>query len=93
MDIKIRIEWPEMVSAVREHLASVATVSEEPLASEEPDVAVTLEELRARLTKVSQAGKQEEVKALLASFGAKKLTEIPKERYAEVVEALCCMQS
>lgn len=48
---------------------------------------VTLEEVRAKLAKLSQAGKQAQVKALITQFGASKLTEIPAEKYAELMSA------
>lgn len=46
---------------------------------------VTIEELRAKLTALIQAGKEEEVRLLLKKFGGEKLTEISKERYWEVL--------
>lgn len=50
-----------------------------------PEKTVTLEQVRAKLASLSQAGKQVQVKELITSFGAKKLTEIPAEKYAEVL--------
>lgn len=46
----------------------------------------TLEEVRAKLAALSQSGKQAEVKELITNFGAKKLTEIPAEKYSELME-------
>jgi hypothetical protein len=46
----------------------------------------TLEQVRAELANLSRAGKQTEVKALLNSFGVKKLTEIPAEKYPELMK-------
>lgn len=51
--------------------------------SQEPSV--SLEEVRAKLAELSQAGKQQQVVALIASMGARKLTEIPAEKYAKLL--------
>jgi hypothetical protein len=48
---------------------------------------VTLEEVRAVLAKLSQGGKGAEVKALISQFGAAKLTEIPADKYSDVLAA------
>lgn len=42
---------------------------------------ITIEEVRAKLARLSQAGKQKEVKALIEKFGASKLTDILPEHY------------
>ena len=46
---------------------------------------ITLQEVRNTLTRLSKNGKQTEVKALIKKFGATKLTEIPKEKYGELL--------
>lgn len=48
---------------------------------------VTLEQVRAKLASLSQAGKAADVKALIATFGASKLTDIAAEKYADVLAA------
>lgn len=58
--------------------------SEKELAvREEPPV--TLEEVRAKLAAISQAGKKAEAKALLDQFGVAKLTDLPADKYAELL--------
>lgn len=52
-----------------------------------PAPTITLEEVRAKLASLSQSGHQAQVKALITSMGATKLTEIPPERYLELLEA------
>lgn len=47
---------------------------------------VTLEQVRAKLAALTQSGKQPQVKELLAKFGAKRLTEVPTEKYAELLK-------
>jgi len=47
---------------------------------------VTLEQVRAKLAELTRNGKREQVKALLNEFGANKLSEVPAEKYAELME-------
>jgi hypothetical protein len=47
---------------------------------------ITLEQVRAVLAEKSQAGKQPQVKALIKKFGADKLTQIPEDRYEELLK-------
>jgi len=47
---------------------------------------VSLEEVRAKLASLSQSGKQAQVKELITKFGASKLTDIPAEKYSELLE-------
>lgn len=46
----------------------------------------TLEQVRAKLTELTRAGKQKEVKALITSFGAKNVTSIEEKDYAAVMK-------
>jgi hypothetical protein len=48
---------------------------------------VSLEVVRDKLAKLSQAGKGPEVKNLIGKFGATKLTDIPSEKYVELLAA------
>ncbi len=50
-----------------------------------PAPTVSLEEVRAKLAALSQSGKQAQVKELITKFGAQKLTEIPAEKYGELL--------
>lgn len=52
-----------------------------------PSKAITLEEVRAKLAALSQAGKTAGVKALISTFGAGKLTDISADKYSEVLVA------
>lgn len=45
---------------------------------------ITLEEVRAKLAELTRAGKP--VKELITKFGASKLSEIPPEKFAEVLK-------
>ena len=60
-----------------------------PAAEEAPAAeAITLEQLRAKMATVSQAGKGAECKALLAKFGASNLTAVPVEKYSDLLAAV-----
>ena len=47
---------------------------------------VTLEQVRAKLAELTRNGKREQVKALLNEFGANKLSEVPADKYAKLME-------
>lgn len=61
-------------------------IEEEVPFEEKPAKTYTLEEVRAELAKLTRAGKQKEVKELLKSFGASKLTEIDPKDYLALME-------
>lgn len=48
---------------------------------------VTLVQVRARLAELSSEGKKEAIKKLMADFGVSKLTEVPEEKYSELMSA------
>lgn len=59
-------------------------VEVKPAPPEEPKL--TLEEVRAVLADKSMAGFRDEVKALITSFGVNRLSEVPADKYKELVE-------
>jgi len=72
----------EEVKTVQENNTEPA----EPVTEDPPfETNITLEQVRAKLTPLSQAGKQAQVKKLITDLGATKLTEIPAEKYAELL--------
>lgn len=77
----------EVVLTIAKDLRKLATSLEE-LVKEKPTPKVptnkpevTLEEVRAKLAALMQAGKQKEVKTLLQKHGGEKLSDIPKSNY------------
>ncbi|GLB61768.1 rRNA biogenesis protein rrp5 [Cytobacillus sp. NCCP-133] len=44
------------------------------------------EDVRAKLAALAQDGKQVQVKELITGFGAKKLSDIPAEKYPELLD-------
>ena len=75
--------------AVAENLRKLAD-SIESLIEEEPVKAankkISFENLRGFLAELARDGKQKEVKELITSYGAKKLSEIPEEKYQKLLE-------
>jgi|GEM_PF-4383039 len=63
------------------------STQEAPAASTASSAApeLSLEDVRAKLTAISKAGKAAEVKGLLADLGVANLTSVPKEAYAKLV--------
>lgn len=70
------------VSATMKIKETTETAKEEMPPKKQP----TLEEVRSKLATLSQAGKQEQVKALITGLGAKKLSDIPAEKYSELLK-------
>lgn len=68
--------------------AETATEPEKQAAtsSNNTDPEIKLEDVRTKLATLSQSGKQVQVRALIAKFDAAKLTDIPKEKYAELMK-------
>lgn len=52
-----------------------------------PKDEIKLETVRAKLAELSRDGKQAEAKKLLETFGVKKLTDLPSEKYPEILKA------
>ena len=48
--------------------------------------ACTLVDVRAKLSELQKSGKREQVKQLLEAFGAKKLSDVPEEKYGELMK-------
>ena len=97
INIRVRVDSPDIMNALlalAEALPQMKTgvqIKEEPKevqASKEKEEVktTTLEEVRAGLAQLAQDGKQKEVKELIKKFGGKKLTDIPKDKYPELLK-------
>lgn len=53
-----------------------------------PTPTVTLEALRTKAVALAQAGKSQQLQALLQQFGVARLTDLPSDKYAEFDAAL-----
>ena len=51
-----------------------------------PEKAYTITEVRAFLGNLRKAGKKDEVTKLIADLGYEKFTEVPEDRYAELMK-------
>lgn len=76
-----------------DNAVNVETKSEETGATDTPEEkpSYALEQVRERLMELSRNGRRAEVQTLITSYGVKKLTEIPTEFYAEVMEKVSDM--
>ena len=75
-------------SVQEDNVKKVAAVKEEPVSetAEQEKVPVpTIEDIRAVMRAKNKEGKLEKCQAVLREFGAVKLSEIPKEKYAELM--------
>lgn len=64
----------------------VREVDNKPSATPTEEPSVSMEDVRAKLATLVKDGKQAAVKELLASFGASKLSDVPAERYGELMQ-------
>ena len=78
-----KAEWPKRRAEVETDTPRAPEPEPEPTA--EPD-APTLEQVRAVLANLSRKGATDEIRDILADLGCGKLSEVPAERYPEVLE-------
>ncbi len=96
--MNIKIEAPELVAAMNK--LAEAMMASQPKAKKPaapapeveapapaPAAPVTLVQVRARLAELSSEGKKEAIKKLMSDFGVSKLTEVPEEKYSELMTA------
>lgn len=91
INIKVNLKSPELVGALLALAEAFGTQGQVQCPSEftvakveAPKIA--LEDVRAKLAALSQSGKQQQVKALVNKYGASKLTDIPQEKYGEILK-------
>ena len=53
---------------------------------EKPAPKITFEDLRAVLAVITRDGKQQKVKDLITKYDAKKLSDVPEDKYQELLE-------
>ena len=64
------------------------SVKEAPAKEEPAAKTITLQDVRAVALKFSKAGKSDVLKEIFAKFDATKLSEVPEDRYNELMEEL-----
>lgn len=57
-----------------------------PLESRREETEITMSQVRAKLAALSQSGKQAEVRELIQKHGGTKLSDVPKENYAALMQ-------
>ena len=80
-------ETPAPEPVTKKRKAAVETPAAEAPAPAAEAPTVTLEQVRAKLTELSQGGKKDDIKVLIAKFGGTKLTDLKAEQYADVLAA------
>jgi hypothetical protein len=85
--MKLALDVVENLRSLADSIEALTDVVEgnEPKEKVEDNLP-TLEQVRAKLAALTQGGKQAEVKALITKYGAKKLSEIPKDKYPELLK-------
>lgn len=72
----------------KEPKAADAPVKEAPAKEEPAAKTITLQDVRAVALKFSKVGKSDVLKEIFAKFDATKLSEVPEDRYNELMEEL-----
>lgn len=78
-----------LVGTMQEQSLSSENISEQVSQPEKevaPKKVVTHKEVRTLLAEISRSGKTSEVKQLITSFGAERLSDIEESKYAELME-------
>lgn len=60
--------------------------AEEPAEEPQKEETYTLVDVRGKLSELTKAGKKDKVQELIKSFGVDKLSQIPSDKYAEMME-------
>lgn len=85
--IKLALDVVEDLRSLADSIETLAGTVEGNKPKEKVEVNLpTLEEVRAKLASLSKAGKQAQVREVIISFGVKKLSDIPREKYPELLE-------
>jgi len=82
-DVKAAEPAPQSESKVEPEPEPQPETQSETKPKAEPTASI--EAVRLKLAELVQSGKQAEVKQLLESFGAAKLSDVPPERYGELL--------
>lgn len=97
MEINIKIEAPALVDAINALAVAIAgdeepkapipfTITEEP---EKPNADITIDHIRkAFIEKNKDRTNTPKLKALLADYGVEKVTDLPEQHFAEILEKL-----
>lgn len=82
----------EPVKGIEEEMPEPAADAEVPFKETKPEpekpetMSYKMEDVRAKLAELNKAGKRDAVKKLLGECGATKLSELPEDKYAWIME-------
>ena len=83
-DVDELLRFRSKLEAAPEAPKTAEAAAPEPT-SEPEQPSVTVEQVREKLKQISKAGKQPQVKALIESFGAAALSEVPADKLADLL--------
>lgn len=87
--MKLTLKVAEDLRTLANSIEALATYEQQDAHVEEvrePTTKITFEDLRAVLAVITRQGKQEKVKELITKYGAKKLSDVPEEKYQELLD-------
>lgn len=90
----MRKKYLEVVKSMRSLADSIEALTEETDEQHDagveevikPATKITFEDLRAVLAIITRDGKQQKVKDLITKYDAKKLSDVPEDKYQELLE-------
>ena len=83
--LNISKDLKKLATSIEKLAKEAPTEAEDTTVNTAPEE-ITLEEVRAKLAALMQAGKQAEVKKLLKKHGGNKLSDVPKENYPALLK-------
>lgn len=78
-DLRSLADSIEALATYEQHVTDVEEVRE-------PATKITFEDLRAVLAVITRQGKQQKVKDLITKYDAKKLSDVPEDKYQELLD-------
>lgn len=89
--MKLALEVVEDLRSLANSIEALAGVIGEGNKEESPKETpappkITFEDLRVVLAVLTRSGKQEKVKELIEKYGAKKLSDVPEDKYYELLK-------
>ncbi|MGE8004350.1 hypothetical protein [Lysinibacillus sp. NPDC093216] len=85
---RIQAEKQTRIEKAEEQADDKATNETPEQTSETEDHGITIEMVRAEAKKLASSGRQADLKAILTSFDAPKLTAVPKAKFPELLAAI-----
>ena len=87
--MKLTINVVKDLRSLADSIEALAADEQDDVDVEEvkvPETKISFEEVRAVLAELTRDGKQKEVKELITSYGAKKLSDVPEDKYQELLD-------